>query len=799
MKDIDGRYLSCNQKYEAFYGAAEQEIIGKTDSELGHGKSRDTAQCDDLQALQTGRSITCEEWITYADDGRKECCETTLTPVIDDTGSIVGVLGIGRDITERKKAENILRESEEFRQRVFESSSVPIVVMDIDDCKFIDCNPAAVTAYGFTSRDETIGKTPLDVSTPTQYNGMTSEAAVKFHVDRALNGATEAFEWRHQRPNGEIWDAEMHLISFVSGERRLLQVILHDITEQKRAIKQIRTLSQAIEQSPVSVIITDNEGNIEYVNSTFEQNTGYMLEEVVGKNPRILQSGQTTPAQFRKLWQTVSEGKPWLGEFKNKKKNGEIYCELAHIAPVFDDTGEITHYLAVKEDITEKKQQEQRILYQAHFDSLTDLPNRFLSLDRLSQLISEAQRHKDKIAVLFVDLDDFKKINDSLGHDIGDKLLVQVAARLSDNRRTSDTVGRLGGDEFIILLGNLHDPTDIQPIIAGLLDGFRRPFNVDNQELIITASIGISIFPDDGDNPTDLLRSADSAMYHSKDQGHNTYAFFTDAMSREVSRHLALEQQLHGALNRGEFHILYQPVINVTNRAIIGAEALIRWRNPTLGEVSPVEFIPIAERTGVIVPIGRFVTDEALSQVSHWRNQQPDFKVAINFSPRQFRDPNLVSSIQNSLQQKGVDTNALEMEITEGVLMSGQVHIDDTLEALSKMDIEIAMDDFGTGYSSLSYLRKYPFDILKIDRTFVSDIITDPADRELISATIAMAHGLGLKVIAEGVETEDQFAFLQNLNCDRAQGYLFSRPVSPDEITRLLTPQTPNANWGQGV
>jgi diguanylate cyclase (GGDEF)-like protein/PAS domain S-box-containing protein len=536
-------------------------------------------------------------------------------------------------------------------------------------------------------------------------------------------------------------------------------------------------------------MITDTEANIEYVNSTFERITGYLLSDVIGKKPSILQSGATPPSRYRELWQAISIGKSWRGEFQNKKKNGEVYWELAHIAPVYSDNGEILHYLAVKEDITLNKKQEQRILHQAHFDALTELPNRFLSLDRLSQLINEARRQQEKIAVLFVDLDDFKKINDSLGHDVGDKLLVQAANRLRDSLRMGDTVGRLGGDEFMILLGSLHQAADARPIISGLLEKFREPFSVDNRELIITASIGVAIFPNDGDSPMELLRNADSAMYHSKEQGHNAYAFFTDAMNQEVSRQLTLEQQLHGALNRDEFRILYQPLVNVADRSVIGVEALLRWNNPALGNISPNEFIPIAERTGLIIGIGRYVILQALSQLRKWQNRQRNFKLAINLSPRQFRDPDLVQFIHHQMQQAEINANTLELEITEGVLMGGHAYIDTTLEAISKMDIGIAMDDFGTGYSSLSYLRSYPFDILKIDRSFINDISTDPADRELISATIAMAHNLGLKVVAEGVETEEQFEFLRGLRCDCAQGYLFSPPVSAAEIVLMLAPR----------
>lgn len=563
--------------------------------------------------------------------------------------------------------------------------------------------------------------------------------------------------------------------------------VVRDVTEQKRQESEIRTLSQVVEQSPVSVVIADTEGNIRYVNSTFEKITGYCSAEVAEKHTRILQSGNTPDRVYRDLWQTITAGRSWRGELQNRKKSGELFWERAHIAPVQDDDGEIRYFLAVKEDITLHKAQEDRIMQQAHFDLLTGLPNRFLSLDRLEQMIKEAERSNEHVAVLFLDLDDFKKVNDSLGHEVGDQLLKKAAKRLDLTVRDYDTVGRLGGDEFIVILGGLSEIDRSGRVAEQMLEQFHRPFSLDGRELVLTASLGVAIYPEDGTSPAELLRNADTAMYCSKDAGRNTYHYYTESMNQGVARRLVLEEQLRGALLRGEFRVVYQPQVEIANGRLIGAEALLRWHNPELGEVSPVEFIPIAEQTGLIVGIGEYVLVQALAQLARWQ-QAADRKLrmAVNVSPRQFRDPRLVSFIERTLRTEGIDPVDLELEITEGVLLSGHTHIDLALSAMNRIGLSLAMDDFGTGYSSLNYLRKYPFDILKIDRSFISDITLDESDRELVNAIIGMAHGLGLKVVAEGVESDEQLHCLRQQRCDYAQGYLFSRPITGDGVLEWL-------------
>jgi diguanylate cyclase (GGDEF)-like protein/PAS domain S-box-containing protein len=668
LKDPEGNYVSCNPKFERFFGAREAEIVGKTDYDFVDEELADLFRANDEAAIAAGRSVVNEEVVVFADDGHREHLETIKTPIFDSAGKPIGVLGIARDITKRKQAE-----------------------------------------------------------------------------------------------------------------------------------ERLRTLSQAIEQSPVSVVITDTDGNIEYVNGTFERITGFSGEEVKGRNLGILTDINSSGDLYRTLWQTISSGRAWQGEFHNARKTGEIFWERAHVAPVMNESGAISHYLAVKEDITLRKQQEEKILRQAHFDELTGLPNRFLSLDRLCQLTKEAHRSTEKVAVLFVDLDDFKKINDTLGHETGDKVLVEAARRLNSVVRSGDTVGRLGGDEFIVLLGGLAEAIGARSVAENLIDRFREAFRIDGRELILTASLGIAVYPDDGAGSSELLRNADSAMYHAKALGRNTYSYFTDAMNREVSRRLMLEEQMHGALERGEFSLCYQPQVDVSGGRIVAVEALLRWHSPVLGELSPREFIPIAEQSGLIVPIGQFVLTEALRAAAAWRrHHEPGLRIAVNLSPRQFRDIGLASFIATALERAGLAGESLELEITEGVLLGGHSFVEETLGALNNLGVTIAMDDFGTGYSSLSYLRSYPFQVMKIDRSFVRDITQDPADRELISAAIAMAHGLGLKVVAEGVETEEQLAILAGHGCELAQGYLFGRPVAPAQMAEMLDRQA-EPKYGLGT
>ncbi|GAA5131255.1 EAL domain-containing protein [Thalassotalea piscium] len=449
------------------------------------------------------------------------------------------------------------------------------------------------------------------------------------------------------------------------------------------------------------------------------------------------------------------------------------------------------HVVTIVRDVTEQHKTAEVIRKHAYFDTLTLLPNRFLSLDRLDKMLQEAKRHNEKAAVFFLDLDDFKKVNDTLGHEVGDTLLKEASKRLNQVIREEDTVGRLGGDEFIVLTKSLTNKNSALSIVEKLLNAFREPFSINGRELIITLSVGIAVYPENGTNASDLLRNADTAMYQAKALGRNSHSFFTKEMNVGILRRFEIEEQMRGALERKEFEVYYQPQFNVESGAVIGAEALLRWHNQSLGTITPDEFIPIAEHTGLIVDIGRFVIEQALDFLNTWQMQSKQhYTMAVNLSPRQFRDNQLLSFIKSALQQSNIPAEYLELEITEGVLMTGQSFIDDTLAQINAAGIKLSMDDFGTGYSSLSYLRQYDFDVLKIDRSFVNGIALNKADRDLVKAAVAMAHSLDLMVVAEGVETKEQLTILEEFNCDYAQGYYFSKPLPAKAFIKFVNTYT---------
>lgn len=474
-----------------------------------------------------------------------------------------------------------------------------------------------------------------------------------------------------------------------------------------------------------------------------------------------------------------------------RKNNTYMWIRGKGKAVESDPSGMPIRFIGTHSDINIQKAHEDKILQQAHFDSLTLLPNRFLSLDRLGIACKEAKRNNEMVALLFLDLDDFKKVNDTLGHDVGDQLLIDAADRLRKVIRDVDTVGRLGGDEFIIILGGLKSVNEAQPIVESLLNQFRSMFVINSRELLLTTSVGIAIYPNDAKDATELLRNADSAMYDAKECGRNTYSYYTAQMNKCAQRRLAIEEQLHNALARNEFSVHYQPKVDLASAKIMGAEALLRWHNPVLGNVPPDEFISVAEHTGAIIPLGQYVLQQALKQTDTWQKDfNATFQMAVNLSPRQFKDSQLVNIIKQAINEANITPGSLELEITEGVLLSGRGQVKEVLKNITDLGIKMAMDDFGTGYSSLSYLRAYPFDVLKIDRCFINEMTSNSKDKALINAVISMSHALNLKVVAEGIETQQQYELLRILGCDYGQGYLFSKPLNTEDMTTLLKSTT---------
>ncbi|RZI42029.1 EAL domain-containing protein [Herbaspirillum sp. HC18] len=584
--------------------------------------------------------------------------------------------------------------------------------------------------------------------------------------------------------------------SFDGAQMRLLEEMAEDVSfalenierevQRKNTEDNLRKLSRAVEQSANAVVITDREGTIEYVNPWFTKITGYKPEEVIGMTPRVLKSGETHPETYRRLWETILSGKEWTGELHNTKKNGELYWCLEVISPLKDENGKITHFVAVTEDISERKQTEQTIRHLAFHDPLTGLPNRRLFSDRLHQAAAVRHRKDHSFALMLLDLDRFKTVNDTLGHDIGDALLKAVAARLLGSIRQGDTLARMGGDEFALIALEISQPEDMARLAEKLLMVLKEPFHLLGHELYVTTSIGVTLYPNDAADAEALVKNADIALYRAKDLGRNNFQFFTGDMNAAMMHRLQLESAMRWAIEREEFILNYQPQADVVTGRINSAEALIRWCHPELGMISPARFIPLAEETGMIVQIGEWVLRTACAQAKAWQTAGMPIRVAVNLSARQFHQGDLAETITGILTEFDLPPNLLEVELTEGILMEDTAQTTAVLDKLHAMGVQISIDDFGTGYSSLSYLKRLPIQILKIDQSFVRDIHTDPDDRAIVTAVIALAHSMKLKVVAEGVETLEQLAFLREYRCDVMQGYLFSRPVSGADVMELL-------------
>jgi len=714
-------------------------------------------------------------------DGRIKYVHERCVNYYSEQGVPLRSVGTVQDITERVLAEQALRRSEERLHVIYDASPVIISVSRLEDGQFLEVNPTFLRIGGWT-REEVVGRTSFDV-------GVWVEPRDREKIIEGVraHGAVRDLEISFRIKSGEVRQllCSVELIRLEQGACLLL--VAQDITERKKAETQMQKLSRALEQTADAVLITDRDGVIEYVNPAFERVSGYTSAETVGRQPNLLKSGRQGPGFHENLWKTILAGEVFNDVLINRRKDGSLYYEEKTITPIKDADGRVTHFVATGKDITERMQTQERLAFMAQHDPLTELPNRALLLDRLKQSLAGARWRERRVGVLFVDLDRFKTINDTLGHEVGDRLLQQLAERFQRSVRDGDTVARFGGDEFVILLDDVASEDDVAGVAQKVLQALAPPFQVDGQTLYVTASIGVSLFPNDGENASTLLRNADIAMYRAKELGKNTYQFYSADMSSRAFERLTLESNLRRALEQGEFRLYYQPQVDVTTGAIVGVEALLRWQHPEFGLVMPNEFIPLLEETGLIVPTGAWILDTACAQLAAWHAQGwPRLRLAVNLSPRQFQTQNLTTVVKQAVDRLDGDPGRLELEITEGMLLRHVPITAETLEALHLLGVRMAIDDFGTGYSSLSYLRRLPIDTLKIDRMFVRDIPHDPDDSAITVAIIALVQSMKLEMIAEGVENTAQRDFLHARGCNVMQGFLFSRPLPAEEITRLL-------------
>jgi diguanylate cyclase (GGDEF)-like protein/PAS domain S-box-containing protein len=786
-KDCEGSYLGCNKAFEEFVGVKEAELIGKT--HLQGLSNYWTAFCpkSDHHQLTVAEPQVYEEWVVNR-EGQSVLLDTLKTPFFAPDGRILGLIGISRDITARQQSQEALRQSQQMLRLVIDN--IPQFIFWKDQQGFyLGCNQNFAHLVGVGTPNAIVNKTDDDLMRYFQPMGsrlfeilnrcISVDSASKYQYIESLSLDNGTYLWLEIN-NIPLRDSQGQVIGALGS--------FEDITERKKVEEKLKQWFKVLEKSGEAIVITDAQRRILQINQAFSKITGYQSAEVLGQYPSLLSSGKHDVHFYKKMWQSINTLGYWEGEIWNRRKNGEIYPEWLHISVIKDDKEQkVTHYLAIFSDLSVRKQTEQRLAYLAHYDDLTGLPNRTLFYERVSRALYHAQRKNCLAAVMFLDLDGFKYVNDTWGHPIGDLLLKKVAHRLMAFQSLTDTIARLGGDDFTFVLENIKNPEEVESVAQNILKMMQPPFELNGHETFISASIGISLYPKDGQEVETLLKHADAAMYAAKENGKNTYQFFTTHQDEKIHNRLIIETQLRYALERNELVLYYQPQVELATGRIVGAEVLLRWQHPEKGLVLPYAFIPLAEETGLIVQIGEWVFYKTCLQQQYWHQRGvPMRRLSVNLSSRQFKHDDLMKMVVNILEKTAIDPSLLALEITESLLIQDIDLTTKILYQLKDIGIQLAIDDFGTGYSSLSYLKRFPVDKLKIDQSFVRDIPKNEDDMHITKAIIALAHSLRMTVIAEGVETLSQQAFLKASKCDEIQGYLISRPIPEQAFIQLL-------------
>ncbi|WKE66301.1 EAL domain-containing protein [Gallaecimonas kandeliae] len=703
----------------------------------------------------------------------------------------LGLLGLWLDkvLEEEQEVENRLQqirlqseEQEILFRRIFKIMPDLVSITRLSDGRLINVNERWEQVTGWR-REEALGHTTLALGlwrSPAERQQLMLQLKDKLMQSCRFNFLNR---W------GDLVEVEASGCVFEEQGESYLLLSFRDIGERLRKERDLRLLAQVVEVSLDGVMITDANQHILAVNSAFSCITGYAPEEVIGQLPNILNSGIQDQAFYQTMWEKINLDGLWQGEIWNKRKSGDVYPQWLSIRAVKDDQGEVLHYVGVFSDLSDRKAAEDRIAFLAFHDPLTGLPNRTLLVDRCEQALLQAKRDGHCLALIYLDLDRFKAVNDSLGHDIGDTLLNEVVARIQPLCRDGDTLSRQGGDEFLLLLPRINETSQVELVVERILAAMSEPFLVGGHRLWISTSIGVAVYPDDGDNVSQLLRKADTALYHAKDSGRSTFSFFTRDMDKDLSDRLQLESALKDAIGTDQLCLHYQPQIHIASGQIIGVEALMRWNSPTLGQVSPAKFIPLAEDTGLIMPLGAWSLQEACRQLATWRLQGFDGTMAVNISVRQLIRPDFFDLLEAALAQSGLPADRLELELTESLMMDNVEASLEVVRRLKALDVTLSIDDFGTGYSSLSYLKRFAVDNLKIDQSFIKGLSDEGQARSLVRAIVQMAHSLDLQVVAEGVETKEQLAILKAEKVDVAQGYLLGRPMAAEALSELLASQ----------
>ena len=839
LKDGEGRWLAANESGLALFQLGK-DYVHKTDVELAaiapaqYRPIFDACSESDERAWQSGATLR-EEQAIPAQHGDWKYFDVIKIPLFQQDGSRYGMVMLGRDITDRKRTEVRLN-----RRGAILDALISTDWLLYSSDSWEKAMPAALELIGKAARCSRIRMYRNVSGAGTVQSVDIADWSSRPEAD-STRGAIIDFDLPQFRRWGELLAQAEPVFGLLSDfpaieqdflrARQTSSIALLPIFTEKdwwgllclersdsvervspeeisallaasRSIgvaiqreianKRLSQATIAFDTAAEGIMICDAENRITGINMGFTEITGYAEVEVLGQTPHVLNSGSHSPEFFENMWASLEHAGRWRGEIRNRRKNGEIYPEWLTITVVRNTEGQIQHYVAVFSDISEIKHSQQRLYELVNHDPLTGLPNRRLLNELLEHATRRAEREGTKIALLFVDLDRFKNINDTLGHQVGDKLLKKAAQRLSDSVRDSDTIARLGGDEFVVMLEFTIDLEDPATVAKKIISSIQDEFIIDGYELFIGASIGISVFPEDGRNADDLIKAADIAMYQVKNEGKNDYRFYASQLSDHARERLTLDTLLRRALERQQLEVYYQPQVELVTGKIIAAEALLRWHHPELGVVSPGKFIPLAEETGLIVQIGEWVLREAANHAIRLAELGlPLNWIAVNVSGVQIHRSNFADTVYGVLVETGCDPNMLELEITESAIMRNVEYVIDVCQQLKSMGVRLALDDFGTGYSSLSYLKKFPLDKLKIDQSFVHDLPDDAEDAAISSAIIALGQNLGLSITAEGVEKVEQRDFLIARGCSEAQGYLYGQPISFEELITLLKSTTP--------
>lgn len=775
LKDRNGVYLACNTAFGEYFGASREQIRGRTDYDFVDRDTADFYLQHDRRAIEHGGPQHHDEWVTYP-DGHRMLLETVKTPVRNATGLTIGVLGIARDITARRSEERELAESRALQALVVAKSPLGIALFR-GRGKCVLANQVLAVILG----EPTENLLQRDMSDFPIWRDPAIAAAARTTTESGYRQVVET-NYR-ERGADELWlECQFNRVER-DGQQHLL-MICADVTARHAAEAQQRLAASVFEHSHEGITITDAKARILDVNPTFTAITGYTRDEALGQTPALLSSGIQGADFYAEMWRTLGRDGYWRSEIWNRRKNGEIYAELLAISAVRGDDDQISHYVGVFSDITLVKEQQRRLDWMAYYDPLTQLPNRTLLADRIQQAIAHANRDGHSLAICYLDLDGFKPINDTYGHDTGDKLLLEVAQRLKQTIREDDTVARLGGDEFVLLLTDLNTLMESEAALQRVLSAVASRYPLDDgSSLELTASLGVTFYPGDSEDPDTLLRHADQAMYQAKQEGRNCFHVFDAERHRQTRANRDLIDRLGQALAQSEFRLHYQPKVDMRRHTVVGAEALIRWQHPEQGLLAPSAFLPVLTQSPLALEVGRWVLETAVAQAAEWHTAGYRVPISVNVTGPQLLEPNFVPDLKALLDsQPGLPAHGLELEILESSALQDVANISKVMNQCHRLGVGFALDDFGTGYSTLTYLRRLPADVLKVDQSFVRGMLTNPEDLAIVKGITGLARAFRRSVIAEGVETLDHATRLLDLGCDLGQGYGIAMPMPPQEL-----------------